>query len=271
MDLQSLVNEISSKVTNLSESLDVYNQTCEAISIKKDELKQMFDIEKSAYTLSALVNSQAELKAKFESEMKEKEAELKKLVEETNLQIKTAKESASSDIKKMQEDEKLSRKKENETYEYDTMRKRKIDTDKFNDELAAKTKVYNDKMNDLLSREANLKQLESTIESLKLEMAEAIKFATEQATSKAKTAYTFETNYLKKDYEGKINLLENRIETLTQSLADSKSTISTLTSKLDDAYAKIESMAKATIDGAGSKDMIATLKNALSEKGINGK
>jgi hypothetical protein len=87
---------------------------------------------------------------RFALEMKDKEAELKKLVEDINLQIRTAKESASSDIKKMQEDEKLSRKKEEETYSYDTARKRKMDTDKFNDELSAKTKEYNNKLNDLI-------------------------------------------------------------------------------------------------------------------------
>jgi len=270
-ELGSLVETIQNNMQILSDSMDVYNETNQAIEIKKLELKEMFEIEKSAYTLSALVNTQAELKVKFETEMKEKETELKRLVEETNLQIKTAKESAMADIRKMNEEEKLSRKKESETYDYETTRKRKIETDKFYDELALKTKEYELKMNDLLSREANIKQLESTIETLKAEKEEAVKVATEQATSKAKTAYTFETNYIKKDYEGKINLLENKIETLTDALSDSKSTITTLTNKLDEAYAKIEAMAKATIDGAGSKDMIATLKTALSEKGTNSK
>lgn len=271
MDLQSLVNEISNKVTNLSDNLNVYNATIQAIDIKKNELKSMFDIEKSAYTLSALVNSQAELKEKFNLEMEAKKQELDQLIKTANEEMKLAREKTALDIKKMNDDAKIARQKEEETYTYDTMRKRKIETDKFNDDLAAKTKEYESKMKDLVSREANLKQLNDTIESLKVEMAEAVKVATEQATTKAKTAYTFETNYLKKDYEGKINLLENKIETLTQSLADSKSTIATLTNKLDEAYVKIESMAKATIDGAGSKDMIATLKTALSEKGTNGK
>lgn len=268
---QSMVNGLSKTLATISENLAIYESIKSAIELKKSELKEMFDIEKAAYTLSALINSQTELKEKFTLEMENKKAELDQLVKSANEEMKVLKEKTLAEVKKIDEDAKKARKQEEETYTYDTMRKRKIETDKFNDDLAVKTKDYEAKLKELVAREANIKQLESTIESLKADMAKSIDKATKEATDSANKSSQFKINMLEKTHEGEVALLNSKIETLTQALTDTKQANATLTTKLDEAYAKIESMAKATIDGAGSKDMIATLKTALSEKGTNSK
>ena len=84
--INTLKAEINKMLVDLSDKLDnetqKYNSIKQAIELKESELKELFDIDKSAHSLAALINAQQEKKESFEQEMIEKKEKLENEITE---------------------------------------------------------------------------------------------------------------------------------------------------------------------------------------------
>lgn len=249
--LELILNSIKGEFNNLSEQLAKYNDISTAINIKENELKEMFDIEKSAYTLSALINSNQKIKQQFEEEMKENKEMLNELNIKANQEIKELYDKTREEIANMEKSVHEKNKKEQEEWEYEFGRKKIKDLNSLKDEM----KIIEDKIN---KREENVEQrelfvdsLEKTIEELKNEKDLAVEKAISETTNSIKKSNTYEVNYIKRDFESKLERANDKIESLTDAIENQKTEIKELKEKLDNAYSRVETLASKTVESAG--------------------
>jgi hypothetical protein len=262
--LVDIVEKLNQEITKANEEVARYNDIKAAISIKEQELKDLFEIERNAFSSIALEIAQKESREKFELEMKAKR-------ELAELQIKAEKESAKKyedeilkniDISK--QNFKESQKREKEQWEYDFKREKTIAENELNDILQAKEKGFKDRIvekeNELSAREEKIADAENQIAILQAKLEQIEKQTTEKVTEKLKTANGFETRYLKKEYESSVALLENKIETLTSQLQKLEEANKISGIKLDQAYSKLENLANRSVESASNSKYMSSLE-----------
>lgn len=256
------------------EIVDKYTALCEAVELKEKSLKEMYDIEKEANSMIALINAhkdkkveleekykamtedmqeefndkKATLAAELEEMKKQKEAVLKATIEENNALI--------ADIKKQRE-------RNEEEYKYDLRRSRKVENDAWNDEKATREKEIAMKEAELAEAEAKLEVREAKIAELEEKVAgipELIAQATEDGKKAGKAdadkSHVFEVRSIntKNEYEQKS--LQDRVDRLTAELAAANVKVDTLQEKLDAAYAQMRELASETVKSANGVKII---------------
>jgi len=82
-EIGGMLNKLTDR---LAAEVNKFDQVQLAIEIKERELKEIYEIEKAAATLAALIESQRQEKLRFEDEMAHKQASLTQEIEATKLQ-----------------------------------------------------------------------------------------------------------------------------------------------------------------------------------------
>ncbi len=139
-DINALKNEIGKLLSSICEKLetevDKNQKVAEAIRIKNNELKEAYDIEKSAFTLVSLIEAHNQKKLAFEVEIKELKAKLEEEVLETRLKLDKEKKDHTDLMKDLQAEENKKRIREREEYLYNFEREKQLAQDKLKDEMA---------------------------------------------------------------------------------------------------------------------------------------
>ncbi|MDF2533848.1 MAG: hypothetical protein K0R18_5 [Bacillales bacterium] len=283
--LQKNVAGILGNLSNsFSEEIKNFNTLQEAIKLKEQELKELIDIEKEAFTLAALVNTRKELAAKFDAEQAEKQAAAYTNLADLNDQMAKLRIDTQAEIKQLKADAEQTRKREQAEYTYDFNRKKQQDQDALTDELnlqrksanesiatqnsqlAEKEKALNERTSVLETREEKMDELEAKIAAFPEREAQ-IRAEVEDRTRKdeARTA-AIKDNYVKKQAESDKALAETEIKMLKESLADEKVKTAELAKKLDEAYGKIQSMALASVNGSQEAKAFEKMAGMMNEK-----
>ena len=159
----------------LEEEVNKFRAIQSAILLKEKELQELYEIEKSAVTLAALIESQNLKRQQFESEMSEKKDILNQDIE--TLRAEREKEKGDYEEEKKERDtaEKKRRDREKEEYEYSFKREQKLAKDKFEDEKAKLEKdiqVKKEQMeNELKGREKVITEREEELSELRKKVA----------------------------------------------------------------------------------------------------
>lgn len=120
----------------LDEEITKYKAVQGAITLKEKELQELYEIEKSAVTLAALIETQNQKRQAFESEMNEKKEALSQEIEALRAEREKEKSEYEAETKERDAVEKKRREREKEEYEYSFKREQKLTKDKFEDEKA---------------------------------------------------------------------------------------------------------------------------------------
>lgn len=278
--LTDALAEINTRVAN-------YSDLDGAITLKRAELKELFEIEAGAYALIALINMQEEQKAAYDAEMAEKKerytAELQAIIAETREHRNAFQEEMSAARKELE----VSRKREAAEFKYDLDRARKLDADKWIDEKAARLKAFTDELavqqaeldafaakldkraEEVAVRETAVHELELQVAAIPGLIEAATAKAAKEAKASADMSHGFETRSLKKDAESAAALAEARIKTLEAALTAEQGRTAALESKLDAAYDKIESISGKAVDAAAGAQYVNRMESNFKEQ--NGK
>lgn len=259
----TLNSAINTSIEIYKKSMQDITSINESINIKRKELEELYNIDSQFLKFATIVNAQMDEKEKFQIEL-----------EELNKQINEAKETLKNDADVLKKQLEFEHKKEEEQFQYNKDRKRKIDEDNWNDELLKKKKefelVVKQKEEDLdkretnvLEREIKMKELEDKIESMPIKIKEAVDKAVEESEKSSKRSYTFETTILKKDYEGKIAVINAKTETLEANALKDSELIKDLQSRLNDSYKEIKDIAAKSVEGASNQKAYTTIENTL--------
>lgn len=265
-----LLGTLVEQVSTGSEELKSLN---ESIKIKKEELKDLFDIESKAYSLTALINAEKQTEIDHANNVDARRKELNEMLAELNGKINSAKDMLDEKLKEIDKQVLVAKEKAVAELEYDLERKKKVDNDSWEDEkkereakLAEKEKQLNERVKAVTEREQKVNELEEKVNSIPTLIAEAKQEAYEDGKAKAEKAKSYEVKAIKDQFTSEKKILENKIEMLEERLNAANAEITQSKQDLKDAYEKMNETAKATVEAGANKALLSKLESSLKDK-----
>jgi phage protein U len=279
-DLSTLKSKTIKQIDSLSEQLLGEFQKLanlrEAITLEQTHLRELYQINETANTLSALLQTQAEEKERFKLKMDETKQAFEEDMAMKKSHWQQRSEQLEQDYKEQKERSEKSRKREEEDYTYTLELKRRKETDEYNNKKSIMEKELSDLKDDLLKREADVVEKEKAYNSLKIQVEQfpnVVKEAVENAEKLLRTQlaqqYDFETQLKQKEYDGILKLNERSINYFEDVIQKQDSLIKELTGKADMATQQVQSIAYRALDASAQR--FVTLNAATDkEKGLQG-
>jgi hypothetical protein len=261
----------------LEEEVNKFRAIQSAIALKEKELQELYEIEKSAVTLAALIESQNQKRQAFESEMADKKETLNQEIEALRAEREKEKNDYETEIKERDIAEKKRRDREKDDYEYSFKREQKIAKDKFEDEKAKLEKeiqIKKEQMENELKvrekviaeREEELNELRKKVAAFPKEMETAIGKAIKETTDRLNLEAKNREELVKKEFIGERNVLTTRIESLEKSVKEQNEQIAKLSQQLEKAYQQVQEIAVKTIEGSSTIKSLANLQQWINEQ-----
>lgn len=255
-----------------------YNNLLETIKMLEAEIEELYGIKKEADTLEALINAYKDDERKFKIAKEERLAKANEEYEEkvaaNNKKVAELKDDYAkllSDLKAKYQEEKVAlekeRAREKEEYTYNLNRERTIENDKWADEKATREKELTDRENAVAKRELEM----ATYEAEKLEHLNKIKeleslieeekqASFEEGKAKAKKEADTSKIFSDRAHKAELDRKDDRIAALESALEEARQANKSLQSKLDESYARIQSMAIEAAKNSGVRMVESTNK-----------
>ena len=301
---EGIVNGISTLKLNVAKELDKLSEllTAEfkklediqnAIRLEKHNLEDLYQVTANADSLAAMIQSQKDKKALFETEMADKRNAFEEKMKTDKLsfdeKIKDDKDSFESSMKEqkelwkteqqkwtelqkeIKEKSEKERKREEEEYGYTLKLTRKKETDLYEEkkaslgkELAEKKTAFDKEIAtreaEVLSVENELKELRTKCAAFPVELETTTTASVKSATDKLQAEFRFEKELTAKQTEGDIKLKEQTIDTLKSKIKDMDAIISELSKKAVTAESSVKDIAMKAIESSGKMQLISNVK-----------
>lgn len=264
--LSSVVNEFETKTKEFA-NLD------EAIKVKNAELKEIYDIEKSANTLAALINAQQDLRKQQDEQNEETLASYRGELISIKEQINAASDEFEAQLKEQKARLKQEQQRDEAEFKYDFDRKKTKAEDEVADYIANQKKIIDSEKAILEAHEAEVTIREQAVEDLEAKVAEIpalIEAAREEAAEKARKdvekSFVFEKRAIEAKKDADIQILTNKVDLLEQALVTEKEAHTKTASQLSEAYGRLENVAVSSVEGAKAQDTVTKLLTMNSEK-----
>ncbi|MFH1548805.1 MAG: hypothetical protein ABID32_05825 [Candidatus Omnitrophota bacterium] len=274
MEIGRMLSGLSDR---LEEETDKYTKIKEAIEIKEKELQEIYEIEKEAKTLSALIEAQSQKNEEFENEMCTKKTELDAEINTKREEWKNEKEIYEFKIKEEKNEEEKKKKREKEGYEYLLKRQQQIIKDKFEDEKANQEKElllareeiekeFDEREKQITEKETEINELRKKSESFSKETNEAVKKAVDDIREKLEAEARNREELSKRAFEGERNVLISKIESLENTVKEQKTQINNLSQQLEKAYQKVQDIAVKAVGGFSDFKLMNKFQNMETEQ-----
>lgn len=281
-EIGSLKSDIGRMLAELSEKLAGeaarFKSLQQAVEAKERELQELYGIEKTAATLAALIESQNQKRAEFETEMTKDREELAAEIQNTRIEWDKERKAHEAELRERDAAEKKARDREKEQFDYAFKRDQQAVRDKLADEKATLEKElklkketaekdFAERERVLVERETELATLRARAAAFPQELEAAVAKAVQAATERLQLEAKNREGLLLKQFEGERNVLLTRNEALekgTKELADQNARLS---KQIDAAYLKLQEIAEKTIEGASQSKLTAELQKLLAEQG----
>jgi len=261
----------------LEEEVNKFRAIQSAISLKEKELQELYEIEKSAVTLAALIESQNQKRQAFEIEMAEKKEALSQEIEALRAQREQEKKEYEEEIKERDMSEKKRREREKDDYEYSFKREQKLTKDKFEDEkskLEKEIQIKKEQMESELKerekavaeKEEELNELRKKVNAFPKELETTVAKAIKETTDRLNLEAKNREELVKKEFIGERNVLTTRIESLEKIVKEQSEQIAKFSQQLEKAYQQVQDIAVKTIEGSSSIKSFANLQQWISEQ-----
>jgi hypothetical protein len=261
----------------MEEEIGRYKAVQNAVALKEKELQELYEIEKSAMTLAALIESQNQKRQAFESEMASRKEDLHQEIETSRAEWEKEKNDYEAMIKERDIAEKKRRDREKEEYDYVFKREQKLAKDKFEDEkakLEKEVQLRKEQMEAELKlrekaiaeQEAELNELRKKVAAFSKEMEAAVGKAVKETTEKITLEAKNREEIQKRESTGEKNVLVTRIESLEKTVKEQSERIIRLNQQLEKAYQQVQDVAVKTIEGASNAKSLASLQQWMSEQ-----
>ncbi|MCF8494927.1 MAG: hypothetical protein K9G65_06030 [Rickettsiaceae bacterium] len=272
-DLSTLKSRTIKKVDSLSEELLSEFQKLanlrEAIILEQKHLQELYQINETANTLSALLQAQAEQKERFKLEMEQTKENFGAELADQKFNWQQQSTQLEQDYKEQKANLEKTRKREEEEYNYALELKRRKETDEYNNKKASLEKELSDLKDNLLKREADLATKEQDYDSFRIQVEqipnqikEEVTKAEELLRSNLLQQYEFEKQMKQKEYDGLLKLKEQSVHYLEDKINKQEARIKELTDKADNAAQQVQLIACRALDTSAGRvaNMNATSK-----------
>jgi len=270
-DLSNLKSKTIKQIDSLSEQLlgefQRLNDLRSAIIIEQKHLQELYQINETANTLSALLQSQAEQKEQFKLNMEQAKQTFEQEMATQKLHWQEQKVRLEQEYKERKDLLEKTRKREEDDYTYTLELKRRKETDEYSNKRLAMEKELSDIRDNLLKREAELLEKEKNYESLRMQVeqmpdkiSEAVASNEEFLRAKLLEQYEFETKLKQQEYDGMLKLRDQSINYLEEKAKKQEAMIKELSAKADMASEQIQSIACRALDTSAQRFVITSNK-----------
>jgi hypothetical protein len=280
VDINNVLNDLLEK---LSKAVKEYDNIDEALKIKERELKEIYEIEKSALTLASLIEAYNRKNIELENEYKEKKNLLE--IEIKNLKDQWAEEKLQHEklVKENDEEFRKETKRKKEEFEYTFNREKEQKVNALNDELnkikkeieitnedfevsrQLKEKELSEKEQKIAEKENYIKKLEEAAADFPAKLDKEVSNAIKQTELRLTSEYEIKQNLLKSEYEGKLAVLNTKIESLEKTLSEQNKQMEALIKQHEKAYAQVQQIAISAVQGAADKNTQTKFEQILEK------
>ncbi len=275
LEISKLLTQISDK---MEEEVNKFKNIQQAIEVKKRELSELYEIEKQAASLAALIEAQNIQREEFEKKMAEEKELLTREIETMKQKWEEERKSHEAEVKERDAEEKKRRQRESEELAYNFKREQQLMRDKFEDQKVNLEKEIQSKREEMekgllerekaiIEREQELEVLRNKVIAFPGEMEAAVKKATQEITEKLTLEYKNKIDLLSKEFEGERKMLVTRIEALEKTNKEQTERIQHLTQQLEKAYQKVQDIAVKAVEGSASLRTFGTFQQVAMEQG----
>ncbi len=274
--IASLKSEVGRTLNELADRLEQetakYVQVKTAVELAEAELGEIYDIEKAAASLAALLEAQKQEREEFETEMTEKreqqEYDIATHREAFDYEVKTQrdqwkKEKSECDgaTKEQGAGDKKQRQREQEEWKYQFAREKQVADEQRQTELARLDreiqlkkeqleKVLAEREQAVAAAEAELQALRARAESFSGELDQAVTRAVSEASERLERERTHAVDLLQKEYAGERNVLNSRIEALQGTVEKQAEQLAKSSQQLEHSYGQVQDIALKAIEGS---------------------
>jgi len=284
-DVVRSVAELKSTITRtltqladrMEEEVGKYNQIRRAIAAKDDELKEIYEIQRSASTLAALLDMHQRKQEELERSYQEEKEQLDREIETTRAEWEKERKLREQETKERDTAEQKRRQRELEEYKYNFAREQQLARDQAGDDLAKAEKELAERKTQLerqwAEREASLAAREQELAELRARVSglpDQLKAAEDRA--RAETAERLEQQHesaselLRRELEGEKNVLSTKIAALERTAKDQAEQLTRLEEQLEKAREQVQEIAVRAIEGSASAKQIASLQQLLADQ-----
>jgi hypothetical protein len=252
------------------------SQLQEAIKLQDQRLQDLYGINATADSVSAMLTLQKEKKEAFEKEMEQKRNQFEAEIEE--IRTKWEKGKKEQDLVEKEEKDRLNKqhKREEEEYSYSIELTRKKDKDQYEQKKQLLDKELTDRKNTfeqeirsreqaVIATETELMELREKTTAFPKELELAVKVAIEENTKKLETAFKFETQLKAKEYEGEIKLRDQEIANFKAKIKDIEVQLAQLAAKAEQADKSAKDIAIRAIESSSNFRIIERAKESGNE------
>jgi len=280
-EIASLKAEIGKVLAQLSdkmeEALEKYVRTTRAVDAKERELAEIYEIEKSASTLAALIEAQREKREQFEANMQERKEELEYEIETTRQGWKEEQQAHAAEIKEREEADKKKLQRDLEEFKYKIEREKQLLQEDFEFQKAKLEReaqfTREERERDLVAREKAIAEREAEHERLREEASgfpekieAAVKAAVDETKARLKAEANTQEALMRKEFEGDRKVLQSQIESLQRTVEEQSEQIARLTSQLEKSYGQVQDIAVKAIEGSSNVKSVLTAQAQAAEQ-----
>lgn len=149
--------------------------------------------------------------------------------------------------------EEIARKRENETYAYETTQSRRQAEDEFSEKKIRWEKELEARKEEIAKDKQELEDLRKQVAGFEAERAKAVKEATDNLKKDLSESFATETKLREQEIKSEKELLALKIATLTQENARQSQEIITLKKSLENATVQLKDVAVKVIESSGNK------------------
>jgi len=252
-----VIAQLDGLETSMETERKKFEELQEAISIEKENLKELYKIKTEAESLEALVATNKKAKEAFEE------------------QAEAQKEALEQEIK----EKKLAWQREQEEYNYKLKIERRNETDAYQQKKMALEKELKEKKtafeHESATREKVLAEKETEFDSLKKQvdgfdklLASQVAATEKQVTERLTKEFEYNQKLETKDLEAKIGLQAQEITALKNKIKEQQDFIDSLSGKSDSAIQQVRDIALKAIENAGSRPVVPQyVERGKEEKG----
>ncbi len=273
-EIGNLKSEMGKMLAQLSDRLEEgvrrYDGIKKAVAVKEGELQEIYEIEKAASSLAALIEAQEIKRQAFESEMAAKKEELGREVQTMRGEWEKEKKVREAEAREREAAEAKRREREKEEYRYAFTREQQLAKDQFEYEKArlerdiqhTKERLEQElaeREKAIAQREEELNQLRTKATAFPKEMEAAINAAVKDATARVQLDSKNREELLRKEFDGERNVMITRIESREQLVKEQSEQIARLSQQLEKAYGQVQDIAVRTVEGSSHSKSLSGL------------
>lgn len=258
---------LADMAAKIEKEKDRYTEIKKAVEIRNAELNDIYEIEKSAHSLAALIEAQNLKKTEFENEMTRQKEMLADEISTTRLNWEKEKDAHTRELKEQKTELDKQRKREKEEFEYSFSREKELKKQQLNDEIEKLNKQLQDRQeafekevaqreselqfreNQVAEREKMLDALQAEVDGFPAELEKRVLQAVKETTERLKNEAKKNEEILIKGYEGEKNVLTTKIQSFEKLVVDQQKQVEILSRQMDNAYGKVQEIAMKAVSG----------------------